>query len=159
VKLAIIAAVAENRVIGAKGGIPWHISDDLRRFKRLTLGHTVLMGRRTFESIGKPLPGRRNIVVTSSSFPGVECYPTIDSALAAAASDQFVFVIGGATLYTALIDRADLLYLTLVDQSPDGDTIFPQYDHLVGRLFRLIQREDHDGYHFVDYKRINEDQS
>jgi dihydrofolate reductase len=155
-RLAIIAAVARNRVIGVAGAMPWHIPDDLRRFKRLTIGHTVLMGRKTYASIGKPLPGRRNVVVGSVTYDGVECCPTIKAALAATAGDELVFVIGGGMLYEQLLPQADILHLTLVDQSPVGDTMFPPYEHLIGPVFRLAHREDHQGFHFLDYERTHE---
>ncbi len=155
-KLAIIAAVARNRVIGRDGKIPWHISDDLKRFKRLTVGHAVLMGRRTWESLGRPLADRRNVVLSSrtnpSVFPpGVEMYPTAEQALEALAGEERVFVIGGAAVYARFLDCADELYLTLVDQEPGGDTLFPPYEELLETRYRLTRREDHQGYHFVDY--------
>ncbi|HEX9006519.1 MAG TPA: dihydrofolate reductase [Bacteroidota bacterium] len=150
-KLAIIAAVARNRVIGRDGKIPWHISDDLKRFKRLTVGHPVLMGRRTWESLGRPLADRRNVVLSSREIPGVETYPTAERALEALAGEERVFVIGGAALYARFLDRADELYLTLVDQEPGGDTLFPPYEELLKARYRLTRREDHPGYHFADY--------
>ena len=152
--IAIIAAIAANRVIGADGKLPWHISDDLKRFKRLTIGHTVLMGRRTFESLGKPLPNRRNIVLSSRPIPDVECYATIDAALAAIASDERVFIIGGGEIYRQFLTLADELYLTLVDLSPAGETLFPEYTLIVKNQFRLIQRDPHPGFVFEDYIRV-----
>jgi dihydrofolate reductase len=154
VKLAIIAAVGMNRVIGKNGKLPWHISEDLKRFKRLTTGHAILMGRKTFESLGKPLANRRNVVLSSKPIPGAETYPSIPEALNALASAGTVFVIGGGTLYAQLLERADEVYLTLVDQEIVGDTFFPAYEHLVGKRFKLARREDHRGYAFVDYVKI-----
>jgi dihydrofolate reductase len=151
--LAIIAAIAKNRVIGANGKLPWHISDDLRRFKRLTTGHTVLMGRRTYESIGKPLVNRRNVVVTSQMIDGVECYTSIELALEALRDQEMVFVVGGARLYRELLRRADFLYLTLVDREVKGDAFFPEYEQLVLSTFKEVGREEHDGYVFVDFAR------
>ena len=153
-KLAVIVAVAHNRVIGRGGKLPWHISEDLKRFKRLTTGHTVLMGRKTFESIGRPLPNRRNVVISSTPQPGVETYRTIPEALKALQGEEKVFVIGGGQLYACLLDSADELYLTLVDQDIEGDTIFPHYEQLLGTHFREVERERHEGYTFVDYLRI-----
>lgn len=155
-KLAIIAAVARNRVIGRDGALPWHISEDLKRFKRLTGTHTVLMGRRTFESIGHPLPNRRNVVLSSAAVPGIETYSTLERALEAVASEEKVFVIGGSRLFASLLERADELFLTLVDQEPSGDALFPPYEHLLGRRFKLVRQEDHDGYRFMDYATWNE---
>jgi dihydrofolate reductase len=153
VKLAIIVAVARNRVIGKAGKLPWHISEDLKRFKRLTTGHTILMGRKTYESIGRPLPLRRNVVVSSRPLPGVESYRSIAEALASLSGEEKVFVIGGGTLFDVLLEEADELYITLVDQEVDGDTFFPPYEHLLGTRFREVAREEHAGYAFVDYKR------
>jgi dihydrofolate reductase len=153
VKIAIIAAIARNRVIGKEGALPWHISEDLKRFKRLTFGHPVLMGRRTWESLGRPLPGRRNVVVTSGSLPSVEHYASIEAALEALNDQEIVFVIGGATMYDHLLDRADLLYLTLLSSDVDGDTVFPPFQHLLGSTFVEIAREEYDGFAFVDYRR------
>ena len=150
-KLALIGAVARNRVIGREGRIPWHISDDLKRFKRLTVGHTVLMGRRTWESLGRPLVDRRNVVLSSRAIPDVETYPSVEKALEALSGEERVFVIGGAALYARFLDCADELYLTLVDQEPEGDTLFPPYEELLKTRYRLTRREDHQGYHFVDY--------
>lgn len=152
-KLALIVAVARNRVIGKEGKLPWHISGDLKRFKRLTTGHTVLMGRRTFESIGRPLPNRRNVVVSSSPQQGVETYTTVPEALEALKDEERVFVIGGGQLYACLLDSADELYLTLVDKDVEGDTFFPPYEHLLETRFREAAREEHEGYAFVDYAR------
>lgn len=152
-KLALIAAIARNRGIGRQGGLPWHISEDLKRFKRLTTGHTVLMGRRTYDSLGRPLPNRRNIVLTSRPIPGVETHATLEAMLAAVKDEQLVFVIGGGQLYSALLERADELYLTLVDREVEADTFFPPYEHLLAGGFREIFREPHDGFTFVDYVR------
>jgi dihydrofolate reductase len=151
-KLAIIAAIGKNRVIGKDGKLPWHISEDLKRFKKLTTGHTVLMGRRTFESIGKPLSNRRNVVISSRHIPNIETYPSVDEALNALADQEKVFVIGGAQIYSQLLDRADELYLTLVDQTVAGDAFFPPFEDLLDK-FLLMHKEAHNGYAFVDYAR------
>ncbi len=135
--LTLVVAVAENGVIGAKGGLPWHLSGDLKRFKADTIGKPVIMGRKTFASIGKPLPGRDNIVVTRDEAfrpDGVVVASSVDQALALAetsaaklgASD--IAVIGGGEIYRQLFDRADRLILTHVFASPDGDTQFPRID-------------------------------
>jgi dihydrofolate reductase len=151
VKLAILAAIGKNRVIGKNGKLPWHISDDLKRFKRLTTGHAVLMGRKTYESIGRPLVNRRNVVLTHRPIPGVETYGSLDEALQALASEERVFVIGGATLYSQLIEFADELYLTMVSTDVEGDAFFPPYEHLLEKVFREGNREEHDSFTFVDY--------
>jgi dihydrofolate reductase len=153
-KLAIIAAIGKNRVIGKDGKLPWHISADLKRFKKLTTGHTVLMGRRTFESLGRPLPNRRNVVLSSRLISGAETYVSIPDALKALAPEETVYIIGGARLYAQFLDKADELNLTLVDREVDGDAFFPEYEHLLGTRFRLVRREDHDGFSFIDFVRI-----
>jgi dihydrofolate reductase len=154
VRLAVIAAVARNRVIGNRGTLPWHIPEDLRRFKRLTTGHAILMGRKTFISLGRPLPNRRNVVLTSHPIPDVECYPSIDAALNSLASQERVFVIGGGQIYAQLLGRADELFLTLLDRDVEGDTYFPPYEDLVARSFHLRRQEDYEGYSFLEYLRV-----
>jgi dihydrofolate reductase len=134
-RVSLIAALAKNRVIGAGNALPWRLPEDLKHFKALTMGHPVIMGRKTFESIGKPLPGRTNIVVTRSpGFTAAGC-TVVDSpaaALAAAFAEagrgEEAFVIGGAELYRALFDSADTLYLTEIDQAIEGDAWFPEFD-------------------------------
>ena len=154
-KLAIVAAIAENRVIGKDGKIPWHISEDLKRFKRLTTGHTVLMGRRTWESLGKALPNRRNVVISSRDIPDVEHYTSVEAALAALEGEEKVFVIGGAKIYEELLGKADELYLTYVHQQVAGDAFFPSFQDLLIRKFKPITREQREGYEFVDYVRTS----
>jgi len=154
VRLALIAALAGNRVIGKDGKLPWHISEDLKRFKRLTTGHPVLMGRKTFEALGRPLANRRNIVLTRKPAPGIESYDSVAAALTALVNEDLVFVLGGGEIYAQLIANADLLYLTEIEKDYDGDTYFPPYRHLIGVLFKLINEEKHPGFAFRDYERI-----
>lgn len=156
-KLAIIAAIDRNRGIGKDGRLPWHISEDLQRFKRLTTGHTVLMGRKTFQSIGKPLPHRRNVVLSRTPLPGVETYPSLETALAVLADDDIVFVIGGGQVYDRVLATADRLYLTIVEREVEADTFFPPYAHLIGTAFVLVETEQRDGYRFEVYERRNEE--
>jgi len=153
VKLALIAAVARNRGIGYKGELPWRLPEDMRRFKQMTTGHAVLMGRKTFEALGKPLPNRRNVVLTHRALPGIETYAAIDAALAALANEQRVFVIGGGEIYAQLLDNADELYLTHVHRNVTADAFFPPFEHLIGTRFREIFRDDRDEFSFVDYLR------
>lgn len=123
-----MVAVAENGVIGKDNALPWRLPADLRHFKALTLGHTVVMGRKTFESIGKGLTGRRNLVVSRNPAfrpEGAERAASLDAALAAAGDAGEVFVIGGAQIYRQALPLADRIYLTLVHASPEGDTHFP----------------------------------
>jgi dihydrofolate reductase len=132
-QLKAIAAMARNRVIGREGSIPWHISDELRWFKTVTTGHTVLMGRKTYQSLGRPLPNRRNLVVTHG--PQIEGV-TVVRDLAAfdpaqyAAPGTDVFLIGGATLYEQLIPRCDELLLTVLPLEVEGDAYFPAFEPL-----------------------------
>ena len=147
--VVIIAAIAENSVIGAAGKIPWHISDDLKRFKRITLGHPVVMGRKTFDSLGKPLPGRRNLVLTRGpAIPGVEYFASLDAALATC-QNEIVFIIGGAELYRQALPLANALLLTHVHRQVDGDAHFPDFDR---QRWREVSREDHPDYSFVEYR-------
>lgn len=128
--LSIVVAVAENGGIGKDNQLLWHLPDDLKHFKRLTLGHPVLMGRKTYASIGRPLPGRRNLVLTRDTAfraEGVEVVHSVEEALQKAGG-QRVFVIGGAEVYALLLPLADEMYLTQVQASPAADTFFPAFD-------------------------------
>lgn len=131
--------MAENRVIGREAAVPWHLPEDMRQFKRLTTGHPVIMGRRTFDSLGRPLPHRRNVVLTrdpSYAPEGVEVAHGLDEALALVAGEQEVFVAGGADIYRLALPRADRLYLTIVHAAVTGDTRFPDLDLSEWRLDR-----------------------
>lgn len=162
-EIVIIAAVAEkNRVIGKDNELPWYISEDLKRFKRLTIGHPVLMGRKTFESIvarlGKPLPHRRNVVLTKRkyrpAFPEVETYDSLEAALAALADEKRFAIIGGESLFRKALTITDRLELTIVEGDYEGDAYFPAYEHLIDREIRLLTKEEKDGYRFETYERI-----
>ena len=138
--LQLIAAIAANGVIGRAGQLPWHLPDDLKHFKQLTLGHAVIMGRRTYESIGRPLPQRRSIVVSRSlSIPRVEVVSTMDEAIQLAGDGAFV--IGGAMLYTEALGRADVLHLTELDDAVEGDTFFPAFDRSQWRVSEESRHE------------------
>ena len=155
---ALVAALARNRVIGVGNRLPWRLPEDLARFKRLTMGAPVIMGRKTRESIGRPLPGRRNIVVTrerAATWEGCVVAHSLDEALALADDAAEAFVIGGAELYAQALPRADRLYLTLIDADYAGDAWFPEFD---AAAWREVAREsgvsaDGLGYAFVDYER------
>src|SRR5919106_2985761 len=153
--VVIVAAVARNDVIGAGGGLPWRIPEDLARFKKLTMGHALVMGRATFESIGRPLPGRTNIVLTRRanwSHDDVEVAGSVDEALAIAASrGQDAYIAGGAEVYRQTLGIADRLEITEVDLSPEGDTWFPPVDW---SQWREVARQAHPGFTFVTYNRI-----
>jgi dihydrofolate reductase len=153
-KLIIIAAIANNRVIGKNGAVPWHIPEDLARFKQLTTGHTVIMGRKTYDSLDRPLSNRVNIVISSRVINGVTSYPSLDFALQALSNKKEVFVIGGGRLFAEALKLADELCLTLVDRDVDGDTFFPPYEDYLRKYFKLVHEEYNIGFSFVDYERI-----
>lgn len=153
----MIAAVARNGVIGNGGELPWTLPGELQRFKETTLGHTLVMGRRTFESIGRPLPGRHTVVMSRNEdwdpgFDGVDVVSSIEGALgaAAAAGRGEFFVAGGATIYARFLPLADRLILTWVDLEPDGDTYFPSIDW---SDWTETERRAGDGYETVTYLR------
>ena len=162
-EIIIIAAVgAANRVIGNGSELPWHIPEDLKHFKRLTTGWPCLMGKRTFDSLlhqlGKPLPGRRNLVLTRTTswpeWPDVEVYASVHEALKAVSNTEHVFITGGATIYDLFLEEADRLELTEVYGEYEGDVFFPEYKHLIGTLYKETHREPRDGYDFVTYERM-----
>lgn len=164
-EIVLIAALAEgNRVIGRDGALPWHIPEDMRRFRRLTTGHALLVGRRTFESVvdqfGGPLPERRMAVLTSRGevpgYPEVEAYPSVDEALEGLADEEIVFVGGGETVFRQLLPEADRLELTLVEGEHGGDTFFPPWEHLVGDVFRVADERPGDGHRFLTLERTEE---
>ena len=130
--LSIIVAVASDGAIGRANDLLWHLPADLKRFKELTTGHTILMGRKTFESLPRgPLPNRRNIIISRSlpAQPGAEVYPTIQQAMEACASDEEVFIIGGGEIYRQLLPDTERIYLTRVQASfPDAEVFFPELD-------------------------------
>jgi dihydrofolate reductase len=128
--ISLIAALAVDRVIGMENAMPWHLPADLAWFKRNTLNKPVIMGRKTFESIGRPLPGRHNIVISSrpGDHDGVTWVTSVDDAIAAAGDAAEVMVIGGGRVYTQFLPRADRLYLTHIDAEVEGDTHFPDYE-------------------------------
>jgi dihydrofolate reductase len=167
VRVALIAAVARNGVIGRDGEMPWRLSTDLKRFKRLTMGKPVIMGRKTFEAIGKPLPGRTSIVVTRSpdfAADGAVVAPDLDTALSRAGEEAArmaateVAVIGGGEIYAAMIDRADRLFITHVEATPEGDTRFPPIDPAVWRTVASERidagEKDSEATTFAEYERI-----
>jgi dihydrofolate reductase len=139
--VSLIVAMDRKRVIGARGRLPWHFPQDLKRFKALTMGHAIIMGRKTHESIGRLLPGRRSIIVTRRpgyAVPGAQVVHSIEEALAACAGDDEAFVIGGAEIYRAALPLADCIHLTEVQGDYSGDTWFPQ---LPPTDWREVRRE------------------
>jgi len=150
-KLVIIAAIAPDGTIGHQGRLPWHLREDLQYFKAVTMGHTLIMGRKTYDSIGKPLPSRRNIVLTRGpAIPGVECFADLNTALKAC-GDATVFVIGGADVYRQALPLADTLLLTHVHRDVHGDTKFPDYDRTQWREVSSRKAAECD---FVEYQHV-----
>ncbi|WP_144213268.1 type 3 dihydrofolate reductase [Shewanella donghaensis] len=130
-RIAMIAAMANNRVIGKDNKMPWHLPEDLKHFKAMTLGKPVVMGRKTYESIGRPLPGRHNIVITRQAdyqIEGVSCVNSFAAAKQIAGDCEELVVIGGGQLYQEILPLADILYLTFIELTVDGDTFFPEWD-------------------------------
>ena len=140
--ISIIVAVAENGTIGDRNTLLWHISEDLKHFKALTSGHPVIMGRKTYESLGRPLPNRTNVVLTrgDGEFPGCRVVPALDAALPLFPAGEDLFVIGGAQISARALPLADRLYLTRVCHPYEGDTSFPDWDE---SEWRLISSEAH----------------
>ena len=129
--ISMIAAMANNRVIGLDNKMPWHLPADLQHFKKVTTGKPVIMGRKTFESIGRPLPGRRNIIITRNSeytAQGIEVVTTPEAALALVCAVEEVMIIGGGNIYEQFLPKAERLYLTFIDLDIKGDTQFPDYN-------------------------------
>jgi dihydrofolate reductase len=156
--LSVIVAMARNRVIGIRNTLPWRLPDDLRHFKSLTMGHHIVMGRKTYESIGKPLPGRTPVIVTRDQDYRVEGCLTatsIDAAIAACAGDAEIFFVGGAEMYAQVLPRADRLYLTEIQADYEGDAWFPAFDRNDWQETARDRRVSPDGlgYDFVTYRR------
>jgi dihydrofolate reductase len=152
--LALIVGLARNRGIGLRGALPWHVPEDLKRFKALTMGHAIIMGRKTHESIGRALPGRRNIVVTRGSavFPGCDTVNSLEQALALTAEDELPFIIGGSQLYAEALPKVTHLFLTQLDRDVEADTFFPE---LKTTDWQEVKREAGTtaGVTFVDLRR------
>jgi len=160
-ELAIIAAIADNGAIGKDNNLLWHISEDLKYFKRTTSGFPVIMGRKTYESIGRPLPKRRNIVIsrTMETAPGLELASSLDEALKMVGQEEKCFIIGGGSIYSQALDRADTLYITHVHtQISKADTFFPEINplewSLVSHSETFTDVETSLTFNFAVYKRV-----
>ena len=162
-KISLIVAMASNRVIGLNNQMPWHLSADLKKFKKITMGSPIIMGRKTYESIGRPLPSRTNIIISRNPDyrqDGCLVVNTIESALEkGCVSAGELFVIGGSDLYSATLPMADTLYLTLINKTFAGDTFFPELDE---QAWAEVQREDINddpdagfSYSFLKLERID----
>jgi dihydrofolate reductase len=157
-RVYLVAAVAANGIIGAGGRLPWHLPEDLRHFKSLTLGHPVIMGRKTWESLGRALPGRENIVLTRApgyEAPGASVAASLEAALALCAGEPTAFVIGGGELYAAALQVADALVLTEIQRDYPGDARFPDYDRSAWRETQRKPQTGADGlrFDFVLYEK------
>ena len=149
-RITLVVAASTNNVIGRDGGLPWHLSEDLRRFKEITLGHPVIMGRLTYESIGRPLPGRQNIVISTRPGYAPDAVTVVRSpaeALRAAGDVDEVMIIGGGQVYELFLQYADRIHLTRVDVEIDGDTFFPELD----AAWRMVADEPRDAGDGADY--------
>lgn len=149
--ISIIVALSPNRSIGFRGCLPWNIPEDLHRFKAITMGHTIIMGRKTFNSLPHgALPGRRNIVLSRkiTHIPNCDVYPSLQSAIDSCNINDSIFIIGGASVYKEALPLANKLYITLVDNDPkEADTFFPSLDN---SQWEEIKKEKHDGFSFLE---------
>jgi dihydrofolate reductase len=159
-KLSIIVAMAKNRTIGVNNTLPWRCPEDLKHFKTLTMGHHMIMGRKTFDSIGKPLPGRTTVVVTRNTdleIAGCVIAHSLNDAIAACAGDEEIFIVGGAELYRQAVSVANTLYFTEILQDVEGDAHFPEFDYSAwretSREVRSQETPQQLEYHFVTYSR------
>lgn len=141
-KISLIVAKSKNDVIGKNNQLPWHLPADLKHFKQITMGKPIIMGRKTFESIGKPLPGRRNIIISRDKnllIHGCDVFHSIDDAFKAVKTEKEVMIIGGADLFSHCLSRADCIYLTVIDAEFDGDTFFAKLDN----TWKMTSEEKH----------------
>lgn len=154
--LAAIVAHDPQLVIGKEGTLPWHYSEDLKYFKKVTMGHPIIMGRKVFEGIDeKPLPGRENIVLSrSKNYDHVSTFSSFEDALEHAKDEEIVFLIGGGEIYKQFLFRVDKLYVTEIHQKYEGDTYFPEYRDKIGTVWKEIKREDKTDLSFVVYERM-----
>ncbi|HVW96950.1 MAG TPA: dihydrofolate reductase [Mucilaginibacter sp.] len=162
--VSAVVAIAENRAIGKDNKLLWHLPNDLKHFKTITSGHTIIMGRKTFDSVGRPLPNRRNIVITRRdiTIDGAEVVNSLDAAVALCKNEQEVFIVGGAEIYNMAMPVTDRIYLTVVHQEFDGDAFFPE---ISPDEWKETEREDHAPdeknpipYSFITYERFNRQQ-
>ena len=157
--ISIVAAMAKNRVIGKNNKMPWHLPADLKHFKTVTMSKPIVMGRKTFESIGRPLPGRENVIISKNKdyfADGCIVVHSIEDALTLLAEYEEIMIIGGGFLYSQMIDKADKLYLTFIDLEIDGDTQFPEFENLNLTETQSVkfQKDDKNpcDYQFIDYQ-------
>jgi len=152
--VSIIVAMAKNRVIGKENDMPWHLPADLKHFRAMTSGKPIIMGRKTYESIGRPLPKRHNIIVSRNSdykVEGCDVVGSLEEAVTLAGDVEELFIIGGGFLYNQTINQADKLYLTFIDLDVEGDTFFPKYEHL-GLTKVFSEHHEKDGNNVYNYE-------
>lgn len=160
-KISMIVAMGTNHVIGFNNKMPWHLPNDLNHFKQTTLNHPVVMGRKTFQSIGRPLPQRRNVVISKSGFLSneVEVVGSLDEALDLLKDEAEIFIIGGGTIYEQMIAHAHMLYVTEIEGEFEGDTYFPKIDsnewNLVGEKSAYRDEKNSHNHIFKTFERIN----
>ena len=157
-KIVIIVAHDPNLVIGKDGTLPWHYSEDLKFFKKVTMGSPILMGRVVFEELNeKPLPGRENVILSrSKEYEHVKTFDSIDRALDYLKTHEQIFVIGGGEIYKQLIGRTDELIVTEIKKEYEGDTFLVDYRKDIGTIWREVWREEHEDFSFIRYQRIRE---
>ena len=154
--IAMIAAHDPNLIIGKDGDLPWYYPEDLKHFKNTTLGYPIVMGRITFEELDGPLPKRKNVVLSrSQNIDGIPTFSSLDDALEAlrAEGHEKIFIIGGGNVYRQALDSADLLYITQIHKEYEGDTYFPEYRDQIDTVWTEIERDDHEEYSFITFKR------
>jgi len=157
--ISLIAAMDKHRLIGANNGMPWHLPADFKHFKEVTMGKPVIMGRKTFESIGRPLPGRKNIVISRSGFKadGILSADSIDMALQLSGDVDEVMIIGGANIYQQMIEKADRMHLTYVDAECEGDAWFPDFDLTNWEIIKkeVVKADEKNNFDFkiITYER------
>lgn len=161
-RVSIIVAMDRNNLIGASNQIPWHIPGELKRFREITMGKPIIMGRKTHESIGKPLDGRENIVLTKNeeiNLEGVKCYSNLNDIFSSFRNEKEVFVIGGSQIYEITLPIANRLYITMIDREYLGDTWFPKVDYSKWKTIernKIIEKTTQTEYSNIIYDRINE---
>jgi dihydrofolate reductase len=158
-KITIIVAASENSVIGYKNALPWHISEDLKNFKKITINHSVIMGRKTFESIGKPLKDRRNIVISRDKtlkIEGVEVVNSLDDAVCRTKDENEIFIIGGEQIYKIALPISTNMHITRVYSTIEGDAFFPTFENSQWKILSQNDLESNEGlkFSFIDYERI-----
>ena len=160
--LSIIVAMSKNRVIGKDNKIPWHLSEDLKRFKKITMGHPIIMGRKTYESIGRPLPGRENIVITRNpkfKAEGITVVHSLEDAVRGKDPNEELFIIGGAEIYKSALPQVEKLYMTRIEKDFEGDAFFPELDsekdfEVIEESQKFISEKNQLPYRFMTFQRI-----